>query len=411
MRNALFLAAFLAGCRGATAEAAPVPPNEQKTAPKVVDAGPETPKLERFALVSGHLVDLELRTTTELEKAVPLAEASRGDRGYVVGKDEVLRAYDLPKRTLVWKAKPSHRCQLIAGARFAYCVDEGSVTAFAAKDGAPTSIPTAKHQRPALLETATSLLVFTETKLFVHDPATLAVTTTRSWTAPSLFPPPFATREGPCAASHGSVGLFVECVTDAAVTRWSHAFPTAKPGSASSWFDVTVHDGHVLAAGSFGKPKRSLVARLDGTLAAGVDEQVLAPVVVKGNLDGLVVRAPKGIALTDPAGKARWVTPIATYGESGRALVVGETLVLAIFHTGSSGCQLVGFERATGKLVWTGDVLQLPIAHSAYSNDVHLTLRDGGVVRLSGHEAGVRYEQLFDATTGKRLFAEARMRW
>jgi hypothetical protein len=227
---------------------------------------------------------------------------------------------------------------------------------------------------------------------------------------------PFATPDGPCAASDGNE-LFVACLDDAGEPRWASSFPLAKPGAGSPWFRASNHDGFVLASNAFGTPKLGVVVRLDGTEVARIADEVLAPVArpaahgAQPELEGAIAGSTKAISLLEPSGALRWSTAIATFGESGRALLDGGTIVVAVYSSIASGCRLLAFDRARGTLLWTGDVLQLPIAHSAYFNEVELERRPGGLVRLSGREAGIRYEQLFEIATGKRVFAEAQMRW
>jgi outer membrane protein assembly factor BamB len=418
-------AALLAGCRGGGSQvvARPDPVDVTDATPKVADAGPpapEAPTLARYALVVGQVVDLDLmKTTHALASKVPKGEAVRGDRGYLLGDDGVLRAYDLGTGALLWKQKPAHDCRgFVAGARFVYCANDTEVTAFATKDGAPTALPKSKStgawgNAMDTIELKDRLVVLSSDEVRLYEGTTLAPVGSRPWTVPSPYPAPYDTELGPCIARHGS-GLVVTCLDAMGGTRFSKTYPTTKPGESSSWFQVSSHAGWALAANSWGKPERSVLVDADGTEVARVERNVIAPVVrakPKPAIDGLVVSHPKGIELLELSGTSRWTAATKPYGETGRAFVEGETIVLAVYHRIASGCQLFGLDRATGKLLWTGDVLQLPIAHSIYSNDVELELRPGSLVRLSGHEAGIRYEQLFEVSSGKRVFAEARMRW
>lgn len=414
----LAVALLLPACRGSGTSEVRADPVD---AAKVVDA-PVTPppsgSLDRFVLVAGQVVDLEKQTKThELTKA-PKAEAWKGTRGYVVGKDDVLRAYDLTTGATAWSATPAHPCyHLVAGERYAYCVHDTQITAFVAKDGSATPLPgTTKVGTAQLVETQDRTLVFTYAGVRRYD-ATLTALAATPVKFATLYPEPYATKLGPCLAHHRSPGgLDVACFTPTGDLRFQDVFPTAKPGDPTTWFQVSHHGRFVLATSLWGAVKRSVLVEVPTkggppVEAARLEESAIAPVVrADGSLEGLLTTRGKTIALVDPKGVARWTTPFSGFGETGRAALVGNTVVLAIFHTASSGCQLYGHDLATGKLLWAGDVLQLPIAHSAYSNDVDLEVR-GDLVRLSGHEAGIRYEQLFEAATGKRVFAEAKMRW
>jgi hypothetical protein len=422
----VLLGTLLGGCRGGSSQvvARRDPADLADAAPRDVDAAPKTPDAptpDRYALVVGNVVDLETKTTTHALATKPKAEAVRGDRGYLVGADDVLRAHDLGSGLLLWKQKPTHDCRvLVAGARFVYCANDESVTAFAIKDGAPTALPkatTASSGTMRPIEAKGYLIVLSSHEVRIFDGATLSPTSTRPWSASSLYPAPHDTPNGPCFASHGAE-LTLTCFDGAGATRFAKTYPTRKPGETSSWFLVSNHAGWVLAANSWGKPERSVLVDADGAEVARIERNVVAQVVRAAPklapmlaIDGLVVLHPKGLELLELSGASRWTAPLKLYGESGRAVVVGDTIVLAVFHRIATGCQLFGLDRATGKLLWTGDHLQLPIAHSIYSNEVAVEVRPGGLVRLSGDEAGIRYEELFEVGSGKRVFAEAQMRW
>lgn len=418
-RGAVLSLFALLGCRSPTplVRADPVDAGPEATAP------PTPTKLstrDRWALVAGRVVDLDAPVAThELGKHVK-GEAVRGDRGYVVGADDVLRAYDLPSGKVLWSVTPPHACRsLVAGPRWLHCVDEAKVTAYSPKDGAATPLPGALPPWAAVFETRARTLVFGATKLSVYD-ATLSPLTSTSLSA-SYPPRPFATPAGPCFADRG-VGFGVTCFDEAGVLRHATSFPPTPAKAGASFPLDSVHRTDptgptwTLHASTFGPIGPAVLVQVPASGAAPFEvmrvvEHALAPALREdGALEGLVVRRGKTLALLDEKGATRWTAKIDPYGETGHAVVVGDTLVLAIHSPISSGCSVVGLHRTTGAVLYQADVLQLPIAHSAYLNDVDLEVR-GKTVRLSGHEAGIRYEQLFDVATGKRLFAEARLRW
>lgn len=395
-----------------------------------IDAGPEVAPAppptkgstrERWALVMGWVVDLDAPATTRvLEKAV-LAEAWRGDRGYVLAKSEELTAYDLPSGKALFRAHVPHACRtLVAGERWVYCVGEAKVTAFAAKDGTPRALPGPTPTWASVVETKTHTLLFGASKIAAYD-AALAVAGTTPVVGVSYAPQPFLTAHGPCFSDRLG-GMRLVCADDAGALRHVTAWPPTAAAAGASFPVDTAHrttpsgPTWVLQSATFGPPKPALLAELPAsgappTKVLEVVEHALAPAVREdGGLEGLVVRRGKTLALLDDKGATKWTAKVAPFGEAGRAVVVGDTLVLAVHSPIASGCALLGLHRTTGAVLYQADVLELPIAHSAYLNDVDLEIR-GKLVRLSGREAGIRYEQLFDAATGKRLFAEARLRW
>jgi outer membrane protein assembly factor BamB len=85
-------------------------------------------------------------------------------------------------------------------------------------------------------------------------------------------------------------------------------------------------------------------------------------------------------------------------------------LFIATFDIISTGSGLVCFNEKTGELYWNGDVKQMLISHSEYSNDVFLNKIDDFIV-LVGDEAGGKYIQVFNAKTGENIFSELKMNW
>ncbi|MBS2019319.1 MAG: hypothetical protein JST00_41025 [Deltaproteobacteria bacterium] len=418
VRGVAACALALLGCRPSTptVRADPVDATPDVAPP----APPKAGVRERWALVKGRVVDLDAPATTHTLSTSVVVEAWHGDRGYVVDKGELLTAYDLPSGKASWSAHVPHVCRtLVAGARWVYCVDEAKVTAFATKDGAVSAVPKPTPAWAAVVETPMRTLLFGAAIVAAFDPA-LAPSATTPLTSVGYTPRPFATTKGPCFADR-SAGIRVTCLDEAGTLRHVTSFPLTPKAGASFPLD-TVHrtdpNGPVwlMHSATFGPVGPAILLELPAagvapTKALEVVEQALAPALREdGGLEGLVVRRGKTIALLDDKGATRWVAKVDPFGETGHAVVVGDTVVVAVHSPIASGCALIGLHRTTGALLYQADVLQLPIAHSAYLNDVELEIR-GKLVRLSGHEAGIRYEQLFDAATGKRLYAEAQLRW
>lgn len=85
-------------------------------------------------------------------------------------------------------------------------------------------------------------------------------------------------------------------------------------------------------------------------------------------------------------------------------------LYIVTFNLISSGSDLVCLDQSTGKLIWNADVEQLMIGHSKYSNEVFISKYENLII-LAGDEAGGQYLQLFNAKTGKKVFAKLKKEW
>jgi outer membrane protein assembly factor BamB len=159
-------------------------------------------------------------------------------------------------------------------------------------------------------------------------------------------------------------------------------------------------------------PRRTLVVDLaTGEPVARVDDLV-ATVVRRddGSPEGLLVVQPE-VRLLELDGRVRWSAgAIAGGDESAAALARGDRIYVAIYSASATGSALYALDRATGLVVWKGDVAGLLIAHSIYTNEVTLAFAPGDRLVLRGEEAGTRTFQIFAAGTGERLLADSRYR-
>lgn len=156
------------------------------------------------------------------------------------------------------------------------------------------------------------------------------------------------------------------------------------PGEARSSQVIDTATGH--AALTIGEDRAALVEAPDGTLVGllFLDED------------------RHELRLWGADDRPKWrVSVPGLYGDSASALVDGGRLVVATFDRISSGSELMAFDLATGRRIWTADVEQLDIPHSKYWNDVTVE-KSGDSLILRGIEAGGCYLQVFDAATGRR---------
>lgn len=135
----------------------------------------------------------------------------------------------------------------------------------------------------------------------------------------------------------------------------------------------------------------------------------------RGNLSGLMsLNEDTGIfSLYSKDGKTKkleYKFPSKIWCESTEVVVYENILVLAYYCRISTGSSLIALDINTGKLLWTGDVLQLMIPHSEYYNEVKLSLYKDKVI-MHGIESGGTYLQIFDVKSGKRLFDDMNKSW
>jgi len=92
------------------------------------------------------------------------------------------------------------------------------------------------------------------------------------------------------------------------------------------------------------------------------------------------------------------------YSNTAETLVKDTILVIAFYHTISTGSSLFAYNLHTGKLLWHADVVQIMASHSEYWNTVYLSSYKNLII-MEGVEAYGEYVQIFDVKTGKRLFS------
>ena len=110
------------------------------------------------------------------------------------------------------------------------------------------------------------------------------------------------------------------------------------------------------------------------------------------------------------ATELRYGNPLADTADA-VAVAKGNRIFVVNYPMISSGATPLAFDRASGKLLWTGDFEALSVAHSAYMNGVEIALRatdDGDVLAVRGSESAVTYLQLFDVRDGKRRYSQTR---
>lgn len=393
----LALALTLSACKGRTT--APIQPDPVVPRPSPTP----TPKLEEDprVLFQGRVVDLKARALQVLEKDRPKHEAAFGDLAYLASATE-LRAYDMKTGAKRWSS-PAVCETLEAGAGGAFCGASTGVSRHDATSGVASPV-SAKSVVQLVRLDGRILGVHGDRSLEAWDGATGLVV--GSGTVPFTV---YGAREGfvanpkgACAASIGKE-LQLHCVDASAKTLYTNSYPLAKPTDPSStWFARRqLDERYIVASTWFGKsPRRGVVVRVaDGVEVARKEEEIVAAFDRDGALDGLLVTQPT-TQLFDASGKLRWTSP-EKLNDAAAVLPLGDTLVVSSYHPIATGADLRAFDRLTGKLLWTGDVALLPIAHSKYSNHVDLSLAFDHVV-MRGTESGQVYLELFDPKDGAR---------
>ncbi len=87
------------------------------------------------------------------------------------------------------------------------------------------------------------------------------------------------------------------------------------------------------------------------------------------------------------------------------ALLHDDILILALYHQISTGSDLLAMDLKTGNLKWHAQVDQVNAEHSRYYNRVNL-FRYKDKILMEGIESYGKYLQVFNVTTGAKLFSE-----
>ena len=97
-------------------------------------------------------------------------------------------------------------------------------------------------------------------------------------------------------------------------------------------------------------------------------------------------------------------------GSSLQAFVSNNKLIIAVYCPIATGSDLVCLDIYSGKEIWRGDIKQLYIEHSRYSNSVYIKLFRDKII-MAGDEAGGSYIQVIDLNTGENLFTKMENDW
>ncbi|HMT12234.1 MAG TPA: hypothetical protein PKA39_11510, partial [Ignavibacteria bacterium] len=93
------------------------------------------------------------------------------------------------------------------------------------------------------------------------------------------------------------------------------------------------------------------------------------------------------------------------YASSVTALIHGDKLILALYHSISTGSDLLALDINTGKILWHANVDQVNASHSEYYNTVNLYAYKDKVL-MEGIESYGKYLQVFDIKTGSTLYSD-----
>jgi outer membrane protein assembly factor BamB len=233
----------------------------------------------------------------------------------------------------------------------------------------------------------------------------------RAWHAQLVASP----RGGFCAVGTPVGDMEIACLDDRGRVLWRKAYGLRRAGDTGSpGFSLRSVGPRYAIFGTlfFGaEVRRAVVVRLaDGAEIARVEEEVAAVVERDdGSLEGLLVPQPE-VKLLEPSGKPRWSAGALAPNDHGAAAVASGTRVYAALYPPiSSGSELYAFDRATGKVLWRGDVERPSVGHSEYENEVSLSLFEDRLV-LRAEESAVTGLQVFSLPDGKRLFSDMRFR-
>jgi outer membrane protein assembly factor BamB len=189
----------------------------------------------------------------------------------------------------------------------------------------------------------------------------------------------------------GVAGSLALCFDASPQILWTRTLPTPIAIRTADARDMLVNAGNDSYA----------LALLDGHEDASVHGAMASLVRAEsGRLAGFM-REPPNAAFIDAEGHERWSTDAFPYANSASALAFDGVVIVAAYNFASAGASLEAFDYATGASRWVASVQTLPIAYSAYSNDVELRLERGALV-LRGRESMEDYLEIFDPVTGER---------
>ncbi len=101
----------------------------------------------------------------------------------------------------------------------------------------------------------------------------------------------------------------------------------------------------------------------------------------------------------------KWSAPLRSkFYDEAETLVSDSIIVIATYPKIATGSALSAYNFNTGKLLWNAEVEQINADHSQYYNKVLLSKYKDKVI-MEGIEANGAYLQVFDITSGKRLFS------
>lgn len=192
----------------------------------------------------------------------------------------------------------------------------------------------------------------------------------------------------------GIAGALALCFDASPQILWTRTLPT--PIAIRT---TDAHDMLVTAAG-----ESIALSLVDGHEDASVRGAMTSIVRTDSGRIAGFVREPPNTAFVDLDGHVRWPTDAFPYANMASVTTYGDLVIIAAYNTFTAGASLEAFDHATGDPRWVASVQTLPIAHSAYSNDVELRVEMGALV-LRGRESMEDYLELFDPLTGKRLLS------
>ena len=192
----------------------------------------------------------------------------------------------------------------------------------------------------------------------------------------------------------GVAGSIALCFDGSPQLLWTRAFPAPIAICMADARDMLVSAGGESIA----------LSLVDGHEDASVRGAMTSIVRAESGRIAGFVREPPSTAFVDLDGRTRWPTDAFPYANAASVVTYRDLVIIAAYNAFSAGASLEAFDQATGEPRWVASVETLPIAHSAYSNDVELRIEQGALV-LRGRESMEDYLELFDPRTGKRLLS------